>query len=63
MVNSRFRDPKSVEEEVSWLQETIPKNTRYNTKWAMKILENWRRSRVNRVGKKETFGFDCKQSE
>ena len=63
MANSRFRDPKSVEEEVSWLQETIPKNIRYNTKWAMKILEDWQRSRVNKVAKKETFGFGRKRSE
>jgi hypothetical protein len=63
MGDSRFRDPKSVEEEVSWLQETIPKNTRYNTKWDMQILEDWQRSRVNKVAKKESFGFECKRSE
>ncbi len=63
MGDSRFRDPKSVEEEVSWLQETIPKITRYNTKWAMKILEDWQRSRANKVAKKESFGFECKRSE
>ena len=30
--HGRFRDPKSVEES-SWVEETVPKNTRYNTKW------------------------------
>ena len=39
MANTRFRDPKSVEEDVLWLQETTPKNTRFNTIWAMKMLE------------------------
>ena len=63
MGDSRYQNQKSIEEEVSWLQEIIPKNTRYNTKWAMKILEVCQRSRVNKVAKKESFGLECKRSE
>ena len=59
--NGRFRDPKSVEEESSWLEETVPKNTRYNTKWAVKIFDEWQKSRGNKVAKNESFGFECKR--
>ena len=41
----RFRDPKSMEEESSWLEETLPKKTRYNTKWALKIFDKWQKHR------------------
>jgi hypothetical protein len=29
----------------------------------MKILEDWQRSRVNKVAKKESLNFECKRSE
>ena len=29
----------------------------------MKILEDWQRSHVNKVAKKESFDFECKRSE
>ena len=32
MAAARFRPPKTEEEEISLLSETVPKNTRYNTK-------------------------------
>ena len=33
MATARFRPPKTEEEEISLLSETVPKNTKYNTKW------------------------------
>ena len=33
--NWRFRSPKTEKEEVALLFETVSKNTKYNTKWAM----------------------------
>ena len=32
MARARFRPPKTEEEEISLLSETIPKNIKYNTK-------------------------------
>ena len=58
--HGRFRDPKSVEEESSWLEETLPKNTRYNTKWALKIFDRWQKHRGNKIARNESFGFECK---
>ena len=38
MATACFRLPKTEEEEISLLSETIPKNTKYNTKWAVNIF-------------------------
>ena len=38
MATARFRPPKTEEEEISLLSETVPKNTVYNTKWAVNVL-------------------------
>ena len=34
METGRFRCPKTEAEEIALLSETVPKNTKYNTKWA-----------------------------
>ena len=36
---SRFRKPLTAEEERLLVASTIPKNTGYNTKWAVKVFE------------------------
>ena len=59
--HGRFRDPKSVEEESSWLEETRPKNIRYNTKCAVKIFDEWQQHRRNKIARNESFGFECKR--
>lgn len=57
MDSSRFRYPKSREEEHSMLIESIPKNPRHNTKWAVKVFEDWQHARKNKEARKETVGF------
>lgn len=57
-MSSRFRVPKSVEEERSFLSEAVPKNTQYNTKWAVKLFEDWQQHRGNKIGRVETDGLD-----
>ena len=38
---SRFRSPKTGEEELKLLQGSIFKSTPYKTKWAIKIFHQW----------------------
>ena len=45
---SRFRSPKTGEEESKLLQGSIPKSTAFKTKWAIKIFHEWQ---INRKGK------------
>ena len=42
---SRFRSPKTGEEESKLLQGSIPKSTPYKSKWAIKIFHEWQISR------------------
>ena len=55
-MSRRFRQPKSNDEEWSFLEESVPKNTRYNTKWAIKIFEEWQASRSNKNGTEDKGG-------
>lgn len=52
----RFRQPKSNEEELSFLEESVPRNTRFNTKWTIKIFEEWQASRSNKTGTNDKGG-------
>jgi len=42
---SRFRHPKTREEESRLLQGSIPKSTPYKIKWAIKIFHEWQINR------------------
>ena len=42
---ARFRRARSAEEEQSLLERAIPTSTRYATKWALKIFNEWRAGR------------------
>ena len=42
---SRFRSPKTGEEESKLLQGSIPKSTAYKTKWEIKIFHQWQINR------------------
>ena len=46
---SRFRSPKTGEEESKLLQGSIPKSTAYKTKWAIKIFHEWQINREVKV--------------
>ena len=60
---SRFRKPKTADEEINWLQDTTPKNTRNSTKWSAKIFEEWQKTRANRFAENESIGFPCSEIE
>ena len=53
---ARFRQPKTEEEEISLLSETVPKNTKYNTKWAVNVFTAWQNTRMNKKAQLETSG-------
>ena len=48
MATARFHLPKTEEEEISLLSETVPKNTKYNTKWAVNVFTAWQNTRMNK---------------
>ena len=45
----RFRPPKTEEEERLLLDSTVPKNTQHNTKWTVKVFEEWQSSRRDKA--------------
>ena len=41
MATGRFRSPKTEAEEIALLSETVPKNTKYDSKWAVNVFTTW----------------------
>ena len=62
MAAARFRPPKTEEEEISLLSETVPKNTKYNTKWAVNVFTAWQNTRMNKKAQLETSGGNVLES-
>ena len=54
MMTVRFHYPKTEKEEVALLSEMVPKNTKYNTKWAVNAFTAWQKTRVNKKAQLET---------
>lgn len=48
---NRFRKPFTEDEEHRLLSDTVPKNTQNSTKWAVKIFEEWQKSRQEKSPK------------
>ena len=58
MATARFHPPKTEEEEISLPSETVPKNTTYNTKWAVNVFTAWQNTRMNKKAQLETVGHN-----
>ena len=43
--SSRFRSPRTVEQESALVSEAKPRNTKYKDKWAFEIFREWQRMR------------------
>ena len=56
MATGRFRSPKTEAEEIALLSETVPKNTIYNSKWAVNVFTTWQNTRMNKKAQLETVG-------
>ena len=54
MATGRFRSPKTEKEEIALLSETVPKNTKYNTKWVVNAFTARQNTRVNKKAQLET---------
>ena len=52
MATGRFRSPKTEAEEIALLSETVPKNRKYNSKWAVNVFTTWQ----NKKAQLETVG-------
>jgi hypothetical protein len=51
--SKRFRKSISAEEEAKKLFNAVPISTRYTNKWGVKIFEEWKRHRENKLAKLE----------
>ena len=56
MATGHFRSPKTEAEEIALLSETVPKNTKYNSKWAVNVFTTWQNTRMNKKAQLETVG-------
>ena len=55
--NSSFSSAENWRErEIFLLSETGPKNTKYNTKWAVNVFTAWQNTRMNKTAQLETSG-------
>lgn len=52
-----FRQPKTRHEEEDCLAKSVPKSTRYHTKWAVKMFREWQNSRKIKYASEEEAGF------
>ena len=48
-VSSRFRIPKTFDEEMACVINSIPKSTVYKNKWALQIFREWQGQRANKI--------------
>ena len=44
-VQSRFRFPRTVEDESALVSEARPKSTQYKDKWSVEIVREWQRTK------------------
>ena len=58
-----FRKPKNVEEERNLIENAIPKSTRAETKWSVKVLVEWQNGRENKNPAIEPCAFTTDKSK
>ena len=56
MSTGRFRSPKTESEEIALLSETVPKNTKYDSKWAVNVFTTCQNTRMSKKAPLETVG-------
>ena len=60
----KFRELKTDDEEKTLLEKTVPKSTRYVTKWsAFNIFAQWQNARLNKQAANEEAGFDVERDK
>ena len=60
----KFRELKTADEEKALLETSVPKSTRYVTKWSFNIfLAQWQNARLNKQAANEEAGFDSERDK
>ena len=54
--SSRFRIPKTFDEEKACVINSIPKSMVYKNKWALQIIREWQRQKANKICTTEPGG-------
>ena len=49
---------EAADEEKALLEKSVPKSTRYVTKWSFNIFAQWQNARLNKYAANEEAGFD-----
>ena len=52
-----FRELKTADEEKAQLEKSVPKSTRYVTKWSFNIFAQWQNARLNKQAANEEAGL------
>ena len=59
----KFRELKTADEEKALLEKSVPKSTRYVTKWSFNIFAQWQNARLNKPPANEEAGFDVERDK
>ena len=59
----KFRELKTADEEKALLEKSVPKSTRYATKWSLNIFAQWQNARLNKQAANEEAGFDVERDK
>ena len=59
----KFRKLKTADEEKALLEKSVPKSTRYVTKWSLNIFAQWQNARLNKQAANEEAGFNVERDK
>ena len=59
----KFRESKTGDEENEFLEKSVPKTTRYVTKWSFNIFAQWQNARPNKEAVNEKVGFHVERDK
>ena len=59
----KFRELKTADGEKALLEKSVPKSTRYVTKWSFNIFAQWQNARLNKQAANGEAGFDVERDK
>ena len=62
-MSRRFKKPKTREEESACVVASIPRNTKYQTKWSVTLFCDWQKQRENKKAANECTSFNFTTTE
>ena len=63
LLERKFRELKTADEEKALLKKSSPKSTRYGTNWSFNIFAQWQNARLNKQAANEEAGLDVEQDK